>query len=240
MGLMMRPEINIYCDESCHLERDQSPVMVLGGVWAHVDACGSAARRLLELREKHGLPPAFEIKWVKVSPAKLAFYLDVIDYFFDNTELNFRGVVIPDKQQLDHQRFNQTHDDWYYKMHFVMLKQVLARDARYRIYIDIKDTRSQAKVEKLHDVICNSLLDFDRAIVERVQQVRSHEVQLLQLADLLIGAICYANRLLVSSDAKLAIVHRIRERSRLTLVRSTLPGDKKFNLLVWNARSEEA
>lgn len=26
-------EYNIYCDESCHLENDRQPIMVLGGMW---------------------------------------------------------------------------------------------------------------------------------------------------------------------------------------------------------------
>ena len=28
---------NIYCDESCHLEQDGQPVMVLGAVWLSHD-----------------------------------------------------------------------------------------------------------------------------------------------------------------------------------------------------------
>jgi len=26
-------EYNIYCDESCHLEHDRQPIMVIGGMW---------------------------------------------------------------------------------------------------------------------------------------------------------------------------------------------------------------
>lgn len=29
----MRETFNIYCDESCHLERDGQPNMVLGALW---------------------------------------------------------------------------------------------------------------------------------------------------------------------------------------------------------------
>ncbi len=53
---------------------------------------------------------------------------------------------------------------------------ILTPHATYRIYIDIKDTRGAAKVRKLHDVLCNNQYDFSRKIIERVQQVRSHEV----------------------------------------------------------------
>ena len=49
-------------------------------------------------------------------------------------------------------------------------------------------------MEHLHEIICNNMYDFRHEIVERMQLVRSHEVELLQLADLLIGAVAYANR----------------------------------------------
>jgi hypothetical protein len=214
--------------------------MVLGAVWAEVDSGREAARRLVQLKERHGLKPTFDLKWVAVAPAKLSFFLDVIDYFFDNSSLMFRAVVIPNKEILDHKAYGQTHDDWYYKMFFLLLKQIFSRQHQYRVYIDIKDTRSSAKVAHLHKVISNSMLDFDSSIVQRVQHIRSHEVQLLQIADLLIGAIGYANRGLTTSQAKLAIVNRIRERTAFRLTRSTLPSERKFNLLLWSPRDREA
>ncbi|MCL2651301.1 MAG: hypothetical protein FWD60_09805 [Candidatus Azobacteroides sp.] len=80
----------------------------------------------------------------------------------------------------------------------------------------MKNTRSQYKVEKLTDVLRNSHYDFDKKIVRRVQQIKSHEVELLPLADLLIGAIVYKCRNLTTNSAKLAIIKRIQERSNFT------------------------
>jgi hypothetical protein len=232
----MTKTYNIYCDESCHLEHDHIPVMTLGAVWCEAEASRELAVRVRRIKKVHGLPPDFDIKWTKVSPAKAGFYRDLVDFFFDDPRLHFRGVVVPDKEKLDHEAFGQDHDTWYYKMWFVLLKQVFDRQARYRIYLDIKDTRSQQKVLKLHDVLCNNLYDFDKSIIERVQQVRSHEVELLQLTDLLTGAITYLNRGLATGKAKTAIVDRMRERSGLSLSHTTLPREEKVNLLVWNAQ----
>ncbi len=226
--------VNVYCDESCHLERDRIPVMVLGAVWCPQVAVPGISEALRALKARHGLAPTFEAKWVKVSPAKLDYYREAVDAFFDEYRLRFRAVVIPDKGRLNHAAFGQLHDDWYYKMYFVMLKHILDPRATYHVYLDIKDTRSQAKVERLHDVLCNNLYDFDRAIIGRVQQVRSHEVEILQVADLLIGAAGYANRGLTSSRAKTALVEHIRRRSRLSLTRTTLMREDKVNILVWN------
>ena len=187
---------NIYCDESCHLENDHHGVMVLGAVWCPADEARNAFVRLREIKTEHGLAPDFELKWTKVSPAKVAYYRDVLDYFFDNGALNFRAVVVPDKGLLRHSAFGQTHDDWYYKMYFDMLKVIFRPDARYRIYLDIKDTRGARKAVKLHEVLCNDRYDFSRQVIERLQLVHSHEIEQLQLADLLIGAVAYLNRCL--------------------------------------------
>jgi hypothetical protein len=226
---------NVYCDESCHLEKDHQPSMVLGAVWCPLEEAPTISVRIREIKVRHDLKPDFEIKWTKVSPAKLEFYLDVMDYFFDNDELHFRALVVPDKSKLDHPAFRQTHDDWYYKMYFDMLKVLFSPDARYRIYLDIKDTRGAAKVTKLHDVLCNNMYDFSRQIIERVQTVRSHEVEMLQLADLLIGTVSYVNRGFTTSPAKLTLVERMRERSGYSLTRTTLYREDKVNLFCWRA-----
>ena len=89
----MSQVFNLYCDESCHLENDHQPVMVLGTVWCLQDKARETAVRLREIKTAHGLPPDFEVKWTKVSPAKLGFYMDVLNYFFDDDDLHFRAWV---------------------------------------------------------------------------------------------------------------------------------------------------
>ena len=226
---------NIYCDESCHLENDHQKVMTLGAVWCATEKAREISIRIREKRVQHGLKANFEIKWTKVSPAKEDFYMDIIDYFFDDDDLHFRGLVVPDKSKLQHEIFSQTHDEWYYKMYFDMLKVIFSPDARYHVYLDIKDTRSALKIKKLHEVLCNNMYDFQRQIIGRVQTVHSKEIELLQLADLMIGAIAYVNREMATSDAKLSLVERIRKRSHYTLTKTTLLLEKKMNLFRWHA-----
>ena len=232
----MSETFNIYCDESCHLENDRQKAMVLGAIWCPVDKTREIAVRLREIKQKHGHPTNFEVKWTKVSPAGKAFYLDLIDYFFDDDDLHFRALIVPDKPLLRHDAFpDQDHDVWYYKMYFDMLKVILRPDAHYRIYLDIKDTRGGQKVAKLHQVLCNDRYDFSRQVIERVQLVRSHEIEQLQLADLLIGAVAYLNRDLHGNAGKLALIERMRRRSGYDLTRSTLLREEKMNLFRWNA-----
>ena len=161
---------NIYCDESCHLENDRQKAMVLGAVWCPLDKRREISVRLREFKKKHGLSDSFEVKWTKVSHAKVQFYLELIDYFFDDDDLYFRALIVPDKTKLRHDAFpGQDHDSWYYKMYFDMLKVILEPQSRYRIYIDIKDTRGAEKIIKLHDVLCHNMYDFSRQVIERLQ-----------------------------------------------------------------------
>lgn len=227
--------INVYCDESCHLEHDQSNVMVLGAVWCLKKKVSHHACRLREIKVKHGLNPKMEIKWTKISPAKEQFYLDVLDYFFDNSCLHFRALIVPDKSLISHELFNQTHDEWYYKLYFTMLKTIIDPEFKYNIYLDHKDTQGAIKVAKLHTILANDRYDFSKDIIEKIQLVRSHEIELLQLSDMLIGAITYANRGLQGNKAKEAIVSRMRSRSCLSLLKSTLPKESKLNLFRWSA-----
>ena len=236
----MSPIYNVYCDESCHLERDRQPVMVLGAVWCPLEKTHEISLHIREIKAQHGLPPRFEFKWGKVSPAKQDFYLSLLDYFFDNADLHFRALVVQDKSKLQHELYEQTHDTWYYKMYFDMLKAILDPEACYRIYLDIKDTRSAAKIAKLHDVLCSSMYDFGSQVIERVQTVRSHEVEILQVTDLLIGAVSYVNRELHMNAAKLAVVERMRERSGYSLTKTTLLKENKVNLFMWQATERQA
>lgn len=234
----MNQTYNVYCDESCHLENDHISIMVLGAVWCPLAETQKVAIDIRNIKAAHGLSTSFEIKWTKVSKGQIDFYLNLIQYFFDNPNLHFRALIVPDKTKLRHEDHNQSHDDFYYKMYFDMLKIILSPQDHYRIYLDIKDTRSASKVNKLHEVLTNNFYDFSREIIERVQTVRSHEVEQIQLADLLIGIVSYANRGLDSSHAKLQLVEHMHRLSGYRLTQSTLLRENKVNLFRWRARED--
>jgi len=223
--------IHVYCDESCHLENDRQRAMVLGALWCPANRRKFLARRVKALRHAHGVGVNFEIKWVKVSSGKLGFYRDLIDLFFDEPLLGFRGLVVPNKARLRHEEFSQSHDEFYYKMWYFLLK----------VFLDQKDTRGGERLRKLHDVLCSKNDDFDKSIINSVELIQSSDLVLLQLADLLIGALSYLHRRLslspaekiIISPAKKELVDHLRKRSGLSLQKSTLLKEGKFNLFIW-------
>lgn len=234
----MNDVIHIYCDESCHLQNDREKSMVLGAVWCPATHRAYLSRKIKEVTRRFGIPPSTEIKWTKVSPGQIDFYLALVDLFFDEPLMRFRAVVVPDKSILDHGRHKQTHDEFYYKMWYFLLTQLIDDSHQFRVFLDIKDTRGARKVNKLHEVLCNTHYDFDRSRITDIELVRSHDVVLLQIADLLSGALSYAHRGKNGSAAKRSIVERIRLRSSHNLLRSTVPKAEKFNVLVWRPETE--
>jgi hypothetical protein len=235
---MINTTINIYCDESCHLPHDDEQSMVLGALWCFKTKAGEHNQAIAKLKSRHNLSPFFEIKWTKVSPGKLDFYKELLDYFFASRSLGFRAWCVPDKSVLSHNKYNQTHDDWYYKMYFYLLRNLISTKRRYHIYLDIKDTRSRIKLRKLREVLSNANYDFSREIIAGIQHVHSHDIGLLQMADMLIGAVSYHARGLSGSPAKNALVQLIKDRTGLSLKQNTLPAESKFNLCIWKPHSE--
>jgi hypothetical protein len=225
---------NIYCDESCHLPNDGKPVMVLGAIICPKDHARDVADSLRQVRARHGLSPHLEIKWGGVSPSKVDFFLDVITVFLDDPQLHYRAVIAS-KQSLQHDVFDQTHDDWYHKMYYQLLRHLVTSSSgdRFRVYLDIKDTKSAERIRTLHDVLCNKMRDFSHEVLEDLQVLRSHEVGLIQLTDLLTGAVSYAARHLQDSTAKVKLIEMLQTHTGRALDKTTWLSERKFNIFVW-------
>lgn len=230
-------EYNFYCDETCHLEHDKSNVMALGTIWVEKERVKDINYYIKVIKEQAGFNPQSEAKWTKICKKHLNVYTELINYFFDESTLHFRCVLIPHKEKLEHKRYHQSHDEWYYKMYFNLLKTLLSPDSLYNIYIDIKDTHSYEKAQKLFDVCSNNMYDFSHLSLKKIQPIRSEEVEIMQLVDILIGAIAYNSRIFSSdhheSESKREIINLIKRRSRYSLTYSTPYREDKFNLFVW-------
>ncbi len=230
---------NIYCDESCHLPHDGIKPMLLGCVWTKQSEARSLGQKLQGIKVANGLSPSAELKWSKVSSGNLAFYLALIDWFFKEPRLKFRVLVIPNKLILDHATFNNgSADEFYYKMYFWLLNKIVSPDATYKIYLDVKDTRSRGKIKKLRETLCFDKYDFAGKMIEDIRCIRSHEAQLIQLADFLIGAVAYKNRGLENNKAKLEVIKEIESQIRQPLNTGTKLFENKFNIFIWTPRGK--
>ena len=201
----MNKTFNIYCDESCHIENDHKPFMFLGKVSAAYNQVKLHTQNIQDLKKKHHFYA--EIKWTSVSKSKLRFYEELIDYFF-STDLQFRAIGV-EKAKINNGAFNQSYDDFYYKMYYCLLNHNINSLYTYNVYLDIKDTLSSIKVNKLREV-----LNTKFGVFRNVQNIRSHESLLLQLTDLIMGAISYYhNDGQRANAAKMKLIEKIKHHS---------------------------
>ena len=164
---------SIFCDESCHLERDGQPIMLVGCVWAEKKSVKLLHEELSALKAKHRADG--ELKWQKVSRSREAFFLDVVDWFFAQGEMRFRCVVVADKNKLNHAVFNRgSHEEFYYKLYYQLLHRILQPEKKYEVYIDLKDTRGRLMLPKLKEILCTAEHDFKGAMICNIQVVHSH------------------------------------------------------------------
>ena len=138
--------------------------------------------------------------------------------------MQFRAIVI-DKSQLRHSEFNQSHNDFYDKMYFQLLSKKIFSEYYYNIYLDIKDTHSYKKAANL-----KKFLNHNFVSVRTLQVIRSYESELMQLTDVLMGAMSYHLRNNKKVIAKNKIIDKIQAHCPLPISRSTPLYDDKFNL----------
>ena len=226
---------NIYCDESCHLEHDKQPIMALGAVWCPLSERARLSQEIFNIKNKHHA--LGELKWTKVSKSKEDFYLELVNWFFSEPSIHFRAIIILNKSTLDHKNFNKnSHDAFYYKMYFSLLSKLLSPESKYNIYVDIKDTRSRAMNRKLKEILCNNAYDFTGEMVEKIQNIHSHDSHLVQLTDLLLGALTYKFRNLSKNITKINVIKSIERKLKYPLTKSTPLKEDKFNLFLFTPK----
>lgn len=217
---MTNKTFNFYCDESTHLENDNMPYMMISYVSSAYNQLKQHKEYISFLKKKHRFKG--EIKWSNVSESQYQFYSELIDYFF-STDLKFRAIVI-NKDDIDENREGFTHNDFYFKMYYQLLHHKVNMDYNYNIYLDVKDTISHKKLKEL-----KKILNYNAAI-RHIQFVHSYEISLLQLTDLIMGAVNYKLRELNKVTAKNKLIEKIEQHSKIPLTKSTPRNADKFNL----------
>lgn len=229
---------NIYCDETCHLEHDKEKVMVIGGIKCPKSQRKQIIDKIFHIKEECNIPKMAEIKWNKVSICNLEYFKKLIDLFLNTPDLQFRAVVV-DKTKLNHELFGQTHNEFYYKMYYYCLINLVDTQSESYIYMDKKDSKGSNKIRNLKEFISRKNHDFDQSKIVRMQCVNSAELPILQLADLLIGAVGYHNRDIPNpSKSKLELVRFLQNRTGYSLEKSTSQLEQKFNLFFIDLQRE--
>lgn len=226
-------QFNIYCDESCYLENDHKKYMVMGALKCEKEYRKKISKDIRKIKQKYNIGEFQEVKWIKISNSKIDLYKELVNYFFNNKHLSFRAIVV-DKDKINHKRFNQTHDKFYYKVYYQLLCRAIVPKNENYIYLDIKDTKSSRKIRKLKECLSNGIYDFNTEYIKNVQSINSKESELMQLCDVFIGAIGFINRKenlkKGYSSSKKELVDLIIQKSGDNLTKTTFLSEEKFNL----------
>jgi len=228
----------IFCDESCHIENDGADIMVLGALHCTADKAVQLSKHIKWLRHHHNYRP--ELKWSKLNKHQWPLYKDLVDMVVDDAGVHFKSTVVLNKNILDHQQFNAgSHNDFYYKMFYYTLRDFLQEGSEHRIYLDYMDTLGAEKTKKLCEILrsyTSGQLQVSATIVQ------SYEVQLIQLADLLIGAVAYRNREDIghTSAIKMQFVEYLETKLGYALNYATPWWEEQFNIFRFQPRKNHA
>ena len=228
-------EYSVYCDESCHLESNDSKYMLIGAIYCPKEKVKEINNHIRKLKEDYNLSNNIELKWNKVDKKTEKLYLDIINYFFNNDDLKFRVIVI-NKEKLDHEKYNQTENDFYHKAYYEMLKYIVSYNNSYNIYPDIKDTNSYYYHQIMFNYLKIKLSYTNNKIIKKVQPIKSYEAPILQVNDILIGALSYYYRNLSGNEVKLNIIKEINNLYQSSFDETSY--NEKFNIFIWKSRND--
>lgn len=221
----MSKTFNLYCDESTHLIHDGHPYMLLSYISIAYPQIRLAKEEIKAIKRKFNYTE--ELKWTNVHSATYKVYAELVDWFFMN-DLEFRAVVV-DKSQIDEKRADYSFNDFYFRMYFQLLHTKVDFQNRYNVFLDIKDTCSGEKLEKM-----KKIMSYNSSI-GTLQFIPSRESVFIQLADVLMGAINYNLRIQKGDVkgnviAKLKLIEKIKRHSNISLNTTTSLSRNKFNL----------
>ena len=240
---MQNSNIDIFCDESCHLKNKDFTITVLGAIYCDKNNKASIYSGIRSLKQKHNIGKNCEIKWTKVSNSKIDFYEDLTKYFFENKNIYFRSIVISNKDKIDNNKYNNGDETLlYYKMYYLLLNGIIDINNNYRIFLDVENAKQTDKLNKLKQVLCNNKYDFMMDTIDDIRQIDSKSSELVQLADFFSGALSFYYRGLYvnesSSEAKKRIINIIADYIGPSLNRGTPRKEEQFNIYLFKLRDE--
>lgn len=227
-------QLNIYCDESS-VDNKNLEFFTIGAIIIPRDQKTRITKTIKELKKKYNFK--FEIKWNKVSKLYADFYKELIDFFAVENDLEFKVIVIK-KTLVDGNRHCNDSELMFYKFYYQLLKEKLNNDCQYYIFADMKSRKFKPRFKKLERYLeklyLNRKLNID---IKHMQEYKSDEIELLQLADFFTGMTAYANSFKENrSGLRKELVEQVEKIFGIALIEGTNLHFKKFNIFKWVPR----
>lgn len=223
-------QFNIYCDESS--VENLLPFFVIGALLIPRSQKKKIVADLKNIKSKYRFQK--EIKWNKVTSKYLPLYKELIDYFADNNDIEFKSILI--KKDLINMDYHDNDKElMFYKFYYQLLKRRFKKDSSNYIFTDYKSRRIKLRLKTMQSFLSNfSEIRNSNINIKHLQEYESKELELLQLCDLLAGAVAYANNFkLEDTTAKSTLVNYIKYKFSTPLDKGTNLYFEKFNIFKW-------
>jgi hypothetical protein len=219
----------IFCDESRHTGGPDARYQVIGGLWVPSEKKDAITKELKSIRRDVGLNG--EIKWSKVSSKMLNSYLEIVKFYFNCQDINYRAIIV-DQHTVDHKIYhNGDKELGFYKFYYEMLEKWLRRKSEYTVLLDFKKNKGADRYTELRRCLESYGQSRDISIKD-LTVIDSKHSHLAQLCDLLTGAVSTDANDAAVGVAKLGLISEmaaLRGTPRLS-VASISPAFSKFNV----------
>jgi len=172
---------DLYCDES----GTDKANFHFGAIHCSRARANIFDRQIQDFRARTGL--SGELKWTKVSRRFLIAYTEFVDIFLDDQYATF---ILSEISKGEHWRkLASSADSQFLHAYFHFLEQAMWASARYAIFLD-ETSSKRYKFNSFHYALNLPNIKYHRQKkVHTFTVVDSHESNLIQLVDVLLGAL---------------------------------------------------
>lgn len=223
-------EYNIYCDESSTTAKRY---MLIGGLWVPWYAERPIRVALQNVREEYAL--GSEMKWIKVSQSKLSAYKEFVDTFICAPGVSFKCIVL-DTRVIDYKRYhNNDKDLGFYKFYYLVISRNLKPWHLYWLYPDNRTARRANSLQILRGAVNGYCLSrgAHQNVLQAIEPRDSKQDDLLQVADIVLGAVACEWNKDTTNSAKLELAEYIKLRTKAVSL-ATGQSNGKLNIWAWN------
>ena len=220
-------DFEVYCDESNPEFFKSRPAgenyVLIGGIWIKAEDRSKHKAAINEIRSRHKVMGEF--KWNRVSPSRVGFYTEIVGWFFTTDEVRFRTIVLPVKGLNDklHEYDNELA---FYKFYYQLLHHWILDNNNYRVFVDTRTNRLHDRLKTLEQ--CLNYANLTSTVT--LQALPSDELDLIQVVDVLIGAVGYRFHGRSGSASKLAVIKVIEDWLIKPPIGPTPRSEEKFNV----------
>jgi hypothetical protein len=186
-------KVYIYCDESC---QDNHNYMLLGGVAIKSSLVSIFESDMDKIRKQTNMHK--ELKWSKLTNQKYIEYRRFVDLFFEWNKSNklFFHCIIFDNTKINHRQFSGSYELGFYKFYYQLLLHTFGKNygKNNDLYAFLDQRPTGYDLTELRRILNNGMdsrYKIDRRPFRLVEPADSKKIAVLQVADLVLGALGY-------------------------------------------------